>query len=281
MLDPDLSARYRPVLWALFSAVFFMQLLLGLAGLEKFLMTGKLTSPYRPSSSRGPSTVSAAFSCPYSFFPRSSWRPGMVQPSLLHRVLGRPLSRLSRGTMKPLPAWTRKARVAILIAAVAVPLALRLFDIIPHIALVIASLFGIGGVMVMLLVSRKRGIMSHCTAWCPVGLAAVTLGKISPWRLTIGSGCNQCMLCTRTCRYGALSKDDLLKGKPGRNCTLCGDCVPSCKNSHIAYGFAGVHPARRERPFLPSSSSSMPSSLPLPGYETGTPNGWKTLIFLV
>ena len=240
MLDPELTARYRPVLWTLFSAVFFLQLILGLAGLEKFLMTGKLHLPIPALIISGPLYRLSGLFMPILFLSTvilagPAWCSHLCYIGSWDDLS----SRLCRERMRPLPGWTRKARVAVLIAAVAVPLTLRLFDAVSDIALVIASLFGIGGIMVMLLVSRKRRVMAHCTAWCPVGLAAVTLGKISPWRLSIGKECNQCMLCSRSCRYGALSKDDLLRGKPGMNCTLCGDCVPSCKNSHIAYSFAG------------------------------------------
>ena len=45
MQDPLLSARWRRITWTIFSIVFFGQLALGLAGFERFLMTGKLHLP--------------------------------------------------------------------------------------------------------------------------------------------------------------------------------------------------------------------------------------------
>ena len=45
MLDINQSSLWRRRIWILFSVVFFSQLILGLVGLEKFLMTGKLHLP--------------------------------------------------------------------------------------------------------------------------------------------------------------------------------------------------------------------------------------------
>ena len=44
-MNPENSLKFRPRVWMLFSVVFFAQLFLGLAGIEKMLMTGKLHLP--------------------------------------------------------------------------------------------------------------------------------------------------------------------------------------------------------------------------------------------
>ena len=131
-------------------------------------------------------------------------------------------------------------RVLILLSAIIIPLALRSLDIVPWSALIIAAAFGICGILIMLIFSRKTGIMVHCTTYCPIGLAAGCLGKISPWRIRVSGKCTHCMLCSKICRYAALEREDLLKGKPGITCTLCGDCISSCRNSHITYNYAGI-----------------------------------------
>ena len=240
MLDPDLSRKYRPVLWTLFSALFFLQLILGLSGFEKFLMTGSLHLPLPALIISGPLYRFSSFFMPILFL-STVFLAGPAWCSHLCYIGSWDdlSSRAWKEKKKPLPAWTKKARLGIFIAAIALPLMLRFNDISSGTALGMASAFGMGGILVMVMVSGKRGVMAHCTSYCPIGLAAITLGKISPWRLKIGEGCNQCMLCTHVCRYNALSREDLLKGKPGMNCTLCGDCLSSCKNSHIAYAFAG------------------------------------------
>jgi len=69
MRHPELSPKWRLISWNLFSAVFFLQLFLGLSGLDMFLMTGNLHLPVPMMIMGGP-----------------IYRTGMVQPSLLFRV---------------------------------------------------------------------------------------------------------------------------------------------------------------------------------------------------
>ena len=54
---------------------------------------------------------------------------------------------------------------------------------------ILAGAFGLLGVGVMVFVSRRRGMMVHCTAYCPMGLVANVLGRLSPWRIRINSDC--------------------------------------------------------------------------------------------
>ena len=86
-----------------------------------------------------------------------------------------------------------------------------------------------------------------CTAptYCPIGALAVTLGKISPFRLRIQQSCKGCSLCTPVCRYGALRPEDLERGTPGPNCTLCGDCLATCRRGFLEHRFPGTLAAQR------------------------------------
>jgi len=45
MQDPANISRLRKITWIIFSAVFFLQLITGLLGADKFLITGKLHLP--------------------------------------------------------------------------------------------------------------------------------------------------------------------------------------------------------------------------------------------
>ena len=45
MQDPVNVPEWRKITWTIFSVVFFSQLIIGLSGFEKFLMTGKLHLP--------------------------------------------------------------------------------------------------------------------------------------------------------------------------------------------------------------------------------------------
>lgn len=92
--------------------------------------------------------------------------------------------------------------------------------------------------------------MVHCTTWCPIGLFADLLGKLSPFRLRIGQGCDRCMACRKMCRYGALEQRNLERGKPGLTCTLCGDCLAACKTRQIGYRFLGLSAATARKLFV-------------------------------
>ena len=91
----------------------------------------------------------------------------------------------------------------------------------------------------MLGVSRRMGVMVHCTAWCPMGLVAGVLGKLSPWRLTIGAECTACGHCAKACRYDALRPEDLAAKRPGVSCSLCGDCLNRCPRGELSLRFFG------------------------------------------
>ena len=98
------------------------------------------------------------------------------------------------------------------------------------------------GVGVMVFISRKKGIMTHCVTYCPIGLAANLLGRLSPFRLRIGDSCSECSACAPACRYDALTERDIKKRRPGLTCTLCGDCRASCKEDAIQYRFFKLKP---------------------------------------
>jgi polyferredoxin len=104
----------------------------------------------------------------------------------------------------------------------------------------LAAVFGLGGVAVMLGLSRRKGSMVHCAAYCPMGICANVLGRLSPWRVKIDDGCSRCGKCSRLCRYSALTPADLEKGRPGLSCTLCGDCVNACPEGRLHYTFPGL-----------------------------------------
>jgi ferredoxin len=116
---------------------------------------------------------------------------------------------------------------------IAAPLGFRITRVSNLTATILAAIFGLIGVVVMFVFSYPRGQMVHCTTYCPIGGVAVFLGRINPFRLVVDrTTCNNCGLCTFSCRFGALSDRDLYRGKAGWNCVLCGDCISTCpKNS--------------------------------------------------
>jgi len=115
----------------------------------------------------------------------------------------------------------------------AAALLLRMLGAPVHWAVLSGAGFGLLGVAVMVFVSRRVGVMAHCSGFCPMGLMSGLLGKLSPWRLTIRSGCSQCGACSAVCRYDALRPDDLAAKRPGISCSLCLDCLERCPRSEM------------------------------------------------
>jgi len=138
-----------------------------------------------------------------------------------------------------LPRFGTGLRIGILAAVISIALILRLIGTSPAAAALLGGAFGLVGLGVILLWSRKTGVMTHCTVYCPIGLLANLAGKLSPFRINIGPGCNDCGACARACRYDALGIQHIARRKPGFKCTLCGDCISRCKESHLAYSFLG------------------------------------------
>ena len=149
-------------------------------------------------------------------------------------------SRLGPKRPRPLPAWAPRLRAAILAAAVLAPLALRLAGVAWPWALSLAALFGLGGVVVMAVWSRRTGTMVHCSLWCPIGLVNNLAGRVLPWRIKIDAACTACGVCSGACRYNALTLADLRAKRPGLSCSLCGDCLQRCPHGHLDYALAGV-----------------------------------------
>ncbi len=124
----------------------------------------------------------------------------------------------------------------------------------------------------MVVFSRRRGTMVHCTVYCPIGLVGDWLGKLNPFQIRIEpSACTECMVCARVCRYGALELSDICAGKPSLTCTLCTDCMADCPTSNIQVAFPGLLSAAAATSCSrPSSSASTRCSSAPPGSDEAT-----------
>jgi len=243
MLMPKGHRLYRPRIWGFFSALFFLQLFLGLFGMEQMLMTSRLHLPVPALIAAGPVFRGAGFFMPILF----SVAVLLVGPAWCSHLcyIGAWDDAMSRLGKRPAPNRTLDSlsllgRAATLIMAIGTAWALRLMGVPGATAILFAAAFGLTGVGVMVFVSRKMGMMTHCTAFCPMGLVANILGRLSPWRIRIGKDCNKCGACFSRCRYNALDKSSVESGRPAISCTLCGDCVSACAHDHISYGFPGL-----------------------------------------
>jgi polyferredoxin len=240
LLDQARQALWRRRIWLMFSVVFFCQLILGLIGFEKFLMTGELHLPIPALIAAGPIYRGFGLFMPILFgatliLVGPAWCSHLCYIGAWDNVCA-----TSRRRPKRLKAWTKWLRLFILVAVMATALSFNLVGVSVITAIYLAVYFGLLGLVIMLTASRKLGSMVHCTVYCPIGLLADLLGKLSPFRISIEKDCTQCGKCIKVCRYNALSKKDIERRKPALNCTLCGDCLNSCEDRQIDYHFFGL-----------------------------------------
>ena len=244
MMEPKDTARWRPRIWALFSVVFFAQLLIGLFGVERFLMTGELHLPVPALIVAGPAYRGEGFFM-IILFSVTLLLVGPAWCSYLCYV-GAWDDQASRLKKKPgaLPAWRGHLRAGILVAALAAAFGLRYLEAPGWAALWLGAGFGIAGVGIMAFMSTRRGAMVHCTAYCPIGFVATRLGKINPMRVKFNDedNCTDCGACSNRCRYDALRPTDIANRKPGPSCTICGDCINGCPRNILEYSFPGLSP---------------------------------------
>lgn len=250
LLDPARAPVQRRRLWMFFSLVFFAQLGLGLAGWEQFLMTGKLHLPVPALILAGPIYRGQGFFM-LGLFLITVLLVGPAWCSHLCYV-GAWDNKASASRKAPmtLPGWTAWIRPGIFVLVLLTALGLRMLGVHWSWAVMLAAVFGLCGIAIMVWISRKTGVMVHCTVFCPIGLAAVLLGKLVFWRLRIDPECDACGACSRACRYQALQPEHLARKKPGLSCTLCGDCIPRCRHNRLSYGFFSLSAADSRRLFV-------------------------------
>ena len=250
LITSDDTSRIRRRIWLAFSIVFFAQFILGVSGIDKFLMSGRLHVPVPAVVIAGPIFRGERFFMPILFLSTillvgpawcshlcyfGAWdgiaASGKKRPGTIGR--GWLITRLAIFALTPVTAVVlRAAGVEGMVAAYA------------------SIGFGGAGLGISAFVSTRRGVMIHCTSFCPLGVAGNILGKVSPFRIRIGDACTDCGRCVPSCRYNALSTGHIARRKPGYTCTLCGDCLPSCPHGALSYGFLKAKPHSARIAFL-------------------------------
>ncbi|HEY9069880.1 MAG TPA: 4Fe-4S binding protein [Candidatus Ozemobacteraceae bacterium] len=249
--DPRRSSVIRSRIWGLFSVVFFAQLALGLAGFERFLMTGALHLPVPALIVGGPLYRGEGLFMLILYgatllMAGSAWCSHLCYIGAWdHACAGS-----ANAVRREYPAGAPWFRVLTIAATVGFALGLRWVGASGKAALAVAAGFGLGGIAVMLVFSRRLGRMMHCTAYCPIGLLSTTLGRLNPFRIRIAPTCDACGACSRSCRYGALGPEHLHRQSPGQTCTLCGDCLAACVRGNLGYAFPGLDRNRARSLFL-------------------------------
>jgi polyferredoxin len=243
---PGQWARLRTRVWLVFSAVFFGQLTLGLLGVERCLMTGELHLPVPALVVGGPLYRGEGLFMPILLLSTlvlvgPAWCSWLCYIGAWDNVLAR-RARMGRPPSPRVREWTR---FGLLVATVVLALGLRWSGLDTLVAVLVAATFGLAGVGVMAWVSRRRGWMAHCTAFCPLGWLVVRLGKLSPFRIGIRPSCVSCATCRPDCRFGALDREAWQRQRVHDSCTLCGDCLQTCGALELRYGPLGDLASRR------------------------------------
>jgi len=250
MLNTANTPKIRGRIWLFFSIVFFAQFFLGIAGFEKFMMTGELHLPIPALIIAGPLFRGHRFFMLILFsgtviLAGSAWCSHLCYigswDNLASRSLKRPQS---------LPAWWRYLRYGIFILIILSALLFRFLRISSMAVAGLTMLYGLAGLGIMIFISRRNGVMTHCTIYCPMGLAADILGRLPPFRIRLNSTCDDCGMCQYSCRYHALEQEDIQRRKPGLSCTLCGDCLSSCPKHALQYKFLGLSPHTARMVFI-------------------------------
>lgn len=249
MHNPANVHKWRKWSWSLFSLVFFGQLILGISGFEKFLMTGELHLPVPAMIVAGP-VYRAEIGFMTVLFLTTIVLSGPAWCS--HFCYFGALDNLAAARGKRPRSFKLRNIFSIttLSSVVFGALFMRLIGTTAETAALVGGVFGIVGIGVILILSRKQRMMAHCTAYCPVGTIINYLGRINPFRMYIDNNCTSCNLCARHCLYDALKPEDIAAGRPGITCTLCGDCVTSCHTGSIKYKFLKMSPEASRNLYL-------------------------------
>ena len=249
MQDPQNIPRWRKITWSLFSFVFFAQLILGISGFETFLMTGKLHLPVPAMIISGP-IFRGHLSVMSILFLSTIILTGPAWCSQLCYFGA--FDNLASGSKSKRGGLRNKAAIksTFLIITIAVTLALRWLEVPVIFATITAAGFGLGGILIMILISSRKGKMVHCTLYCPVGTLVSVFRYANPFRMYIDTNCTLCMKCTSHCKYDALNLKNIQQKKPGMTCTFCGDCLSACHEKSIKYRFLKLSPAKSHNLYL-------------------------------
>jgi polyferredoxin len=249
MKNPSQVARWRRISWGAFSVFFFSQLIIGVYGFDKFLMTGELHLPVPTMIISGP-IYRGQFSIMTILFISTVLLTGPTWCSHLCYFGGMDnVAAYRRPTGKP---WNRKFQVkhTFLFLIIVGTIILRSVHIHGFYALMGGLIIGIIGLILILTISTRTGRMANCTLFCPVGTLVMYLKYINPFRMYIDNSCTKCGICMSSCNYDALTMTDIENKKPGLTCTYCGDCISSCHNNSIRYKLFNLQPEKARKLYL-------------------------------
>jgi polyferredoxin len=249
MQNPVHVPRWRKITWTIFSSFFFLQLILGLVGFDKFLMTGKLHLPIPTMIISGPiyrghTSFMTILFLSTIFLAGPSWCSQLCYFGAFDRLASS--GKTKRGKIKNKLA----IKSTIFFLVIVTTIILRWFNVSNFWATILGISFGLIGIGVMIYFSRKQHRMVHCSTYCPIGTTVNVLKYANPFRMYIDDNCNLCMRCVSHCKYDALNPEDVKKKKPSYSCTLCGDCLSACRDQSIKYKYFNLGPTASRNLYL-------------------------------
>lgn len=232
LADPKHSRKFRRRIWLVFGLIFFAQFFLGLLGLDKMLLTGKLHVPvpafiifaplFRESFSMMPIIVLVA-----TVLAGSAWCSHLCYFGPFDGILSG-----NKAVAAPGPALSaalKYGRMGMLVAGALGAYALGRLGLDMRAIVSIAIVYAFVSLAIMAWFSRKQHAMVHCTTFCPMGLLVNWLGRLNPWRIRVDTQrCNACGACEKVCRYYAITPESRAQGKTLSRCSLCRDCLGVC-----------------------------------------------------
>jgi polyferredoxin len=249
MQDPKNVPLRRKITWTSFSIIFFSQLIIGLLGSDKFLMTGKLHLPIPMMILAGP-IYRGQLSVMTILFASTVILTGPAWCSQLCYFGA--FDNLASGgkTSKEILRFKGPIKATVLLLVITVAIILRWMEVSMLVSTMIAVAFGFTGILIMIIFSMKRKKMIHCSIYCPIGTIVNVAKNVNPFRMYIDDSCTLCMGCTKFCKYDALNIQDIKNSKPSYSCTLCGDCLAGCHHNSIKYKFLKMDPDKARNLYL-------------------------------
>jgi ferredoxin-type protein NapH len=249
MQDPVKVPKWRKITWTLFSIVFFSQLIIGLTLSGKFLMTGKLHLPIPMMILGGPLyrgqiSVMTILFISTVILTGPAWCSHLCYFGAFDNLASQ--GKTSREVLRHKGA----IKSTILIIIIVTALVMRMLGIPGAVSTVAAVVFGLTGILIMIVLSGKKKKMVHCVMYCPIGTIVNIFRHVNPFRMYIDQSCTHCMNCTKFCKYDALNPSDIMKGKPAITCTLCGDCLAGCHHTSLKYRFLKMKPEASRNLYL-------------------------------
>ncbi|MFN8240379.1 MAG: 4Fe-4S binding protein [Bacteroidales bacterium] len=249
MSDRDNVPRWRTITWTIFSVVFFTQLVLGISGMDKFLMTGKLHLPIPMMIVAGPVyrgelSVMTILFLSTVLVTGPAWCSQLCYFGAFDNLASK--GKTTRGILEN-KVLIKSSFVVLVVTGAII---FRWLSFSHLFATLAAVLFGIAGILVMIVFSTGKKKMVHCTMYCPIGTVVNVIKPVNPFRMYIDKSCTLCMHCTSYCKYDALNPADIKKGSPALTCTLCGDCLAGCSHDSIKYKFLRLSPGKARSLYL-------------------------------